>query len=146
MKIWIWIIKNSKTRLQLIYIKSDKSKKIFDKIISIQEVYDRELRKNKWGGIILKKQKKSKGITLIVLVITIVILLILAGITIATITSDNGILKNSVDAKVSAEISTEKEMVQRAVAQSMGQNSRGLLEEDEFRKKWILRQVMKKQK
>ena len=83
----------------------------------------------------MKKQKKSKGITLIVLVITIVILLILAGITIATITSDNGILKNSVDAKVSAEISTEKEMVQRAVAQSMGQNSRGLLEENEFQKK-----------
>lgn len=83
----------------------------------------------------MKKQKRSNGITLIALVITIVILLILAGISIATITSENGILKNSVDAKVSAEISTEKEMVQRAVAQSMGQNSRGLLKENEFQKK-----------
>ena len=85
----------------------------------------------------LKEKLKygKRGITLIALVITIVILLILAGISIATITSENGILKNSVDAKVSAEISTEKEMVQRAVTQSMGQNSRGLLEENEFQKK-----------
>lgn len=36
-------------------------------------------------------KSNSKGITLIALVITIIVLLILAGITIATLTGDNGI-------------------------------------------------------
>ena len=41
----------------------------------------------------LKEQLKiNKGITLIALVITIIVLLILAGVTIATLTGDNGIL------------------------------------------------------
>lgn len=38
-------------------------------------------------------RKKSKGITLIALIITIIILLILAGVTIATLTGENGILR-----------------------------------------------------
>ena len=37
--------------------------------------------------------KKVKGITLIALVITIIVLLILAGVSIATLAGDNGILK-----------------------------------------------------
>ena len=40
-----------------------------------------------------EKLKKNKGITLTALVITIVVLLILAGVTIATLTGDNGIIK-----------------------------------------------------
>ena len=36
--------------------------------------------------------KERNGITLIALVITIIVLLILAGVTIATLTGDNGIL------------------------------------------------------
>lgn len=39
--------------------------------------------------------KENKGITLIVLVITIIVLLILAGISIATLTGDNGILNKA---------------------------------------------------
>ncbi len=38
---------------------------------------------------------KNKGITLIALVITIILLLILAGITIAMLTGENGILRKS---------------------------------------------------
>ena len=38
---------------------------------------------------------KQKGITLIALVITIIVLLILAGISIATLTGENGILKKA---------------------------------------------------
>ena len=38
----------------------------------------------------LRKTRKEKGITLVALVVTIVILLILAGITIASLTGDNG--------------------------------------------------------
>ena len=36
------------------------------------------------------KKKENKGITLIALVITVIVLLILAGVTIATLTGDNG--------------------------------------------------------
>lgn len=45
------------------------------------------------------KTKEAKGITLIALVITIIVLLILAGVTIATLTGDNGILKQADKAK-----------------------------------------------
>ena len=39
------------------------------------------------------KKRYNKGITLIALVITIIVLLILAGISIASLTGENGILK-----------------------------------------------------
>lgn len=39
--------------------------------------------------------KKYKGITLVALVVTIVILLILAGVTMATVTGQNGIINQS---------------------------------------------------
>ena len=44
-------------------------------------------------------RKENEGITLIALVITIIVLLILAGITIATLTGDNGILTKVNEAK-----------------------------------------------
>ena len=43
--------------------------------------------------------KNNKGITLIALVVTIIVLLILAGISIAMLTGDNGILGNANNAK-----------------------------------------------
>ena len=45
------------------------------------------------------KTKGNKGITLIALVITIIVLLILAGVTIAALSGDNGILKRATKAK-----------------------------------------------
>ena len=45
------------------------------------------------------KNITNKGITLIVLVITIIILLILAGVTIATLTGENGILRKITNSK-----------------------------------------------
>ena len=48
----------------------------------------------------LKERENGKnGITLIALVITIIVLLILAGVTIATLTGDNGILTKAQNAK-----------------------------------------------
>ena len=44
----------------------------------------------------LNKIKTTNGITLIALVITIIVLLILAGVTIATLTGENGILTWSI--------------------------------------------------
>ena len=59
--------------------------------------------------------KKEKGITLIALVITIIVLLILAGVSIATLTGDNGLLQKSAEATEQTEQSTEKEGVGLAV-------------------------------
>lgn len=47
----------------------------------------------------LKIRKIEKGITLIALVITIIVLLILAGVSIAFLVGDNGILKYTTNAK-----------------------------------------------
>ena len=61
------------------------------------------------------QQKKEKGITLIALVITIIVLLILAGVTVATLKGDNGILTKTNEAKENTEIKTEKEIIKLAV-------------------------------
>ena len=60
------------------------------------------------------KKKSMNEITLIALVITIVVLLILAGVTIATLTGDNGILSKATQAKEQTEVATEKEQVEIA--------------------------------
>lgn len=54
--------------------------------------------------------KNKKGITLIALVITIIVLLILAGVSIAMLTGDNGILRNVARANEQSEISSEDEL------------------------------------
>ena len=59
-----------------------------------------------------KKLKNTKGITLIALVITIIVLLILAGVTIATLTGDNGILTRASDASRENEIASVKEQAE----------------------------------
>ena len=67
-----------------------------------------------------QKLKERKGITLIALVITIIVLLILAGVTIATLTGDNGILKKAGDAKTQTEQAKEDENLKIAIAGSYG--------------------------
>ena len=58
---------------------------------------------------LLKTKKDMKGITLIALVITIIVLLILAGVTIATLTGNNGILAQATKAKGETENATKEE-------------------------------------
>lgn len=60
--------------------------------------------------------KKNKGITLIALVITIIVLLILAGVTIATLTGDNGLLQKATTAKQENELAKELELIKLAVS------------------------------
>ena len=67
-----------------------------------------------------QKLKESKGITLIALVITIIVLLILAGVTIATLTGDNGILGKANDAKTQTEQAKADENLKIAIAGSYG--------------------------
>ena len=57
-------------------------------------------------------------------------MLILAGITIATITSDNGIIKNANDAKEQTEIAEEKEILERATIIVMGKDKYGNIESE----------------
>ena len=59
--------------------------------------------------------KEKSGITLIALVITIIVLLILAGVSIAMLTGDNGILTQAKEAKEANIAGTEKEQIQLAM-------------------------------
>ena len=78
------------------------------------------------------KKENETGITLLALVITIIVLLILAGITISAITGDNGIIGNAGRAKEETEIANEKEIVEKATVQAMGNNKYGNIEEQEL--------------
>ena len=57
----------------------------------------------------MRKHKNEKGITLIALTITVIVILILAGVTIATLTGENGILNRAVEAKEKTEDAQRKE-------------------------------------
>ena len=59
--------------------------------------------------------KNQKGVTLIALVITIIVLLILAGVSIAMLTGDNGILTQAKSAKISQIEGQVREEVNLAV-------------------------------
>ena len=64
------------------------------------------------------KRTKQKGITLIALVITIIVLLILAGVSIATLTGENGILTRAQDSKEKTEQAEEKELRNLTIAEA----------------------------
>lgn len=68
------------------------------------------------------KTKENKGITLIALAVTIIVMLILAGVTIATLTGENGIITNSRKAKIQNELSKYKEEVELYVANKYLEN------------------------
>ena len=74
----------------------------------------------------MSKNKLNKGITLIALVITIIVLLILAGVAIATLTGDNGILTKAVQAKDATRGGEVKEYVEMAITENtMADNTNG---------------------
>lgn len=79
-----------------------------------------------------QKLKESKGITLIALVITIIVLLILAGVTIVTLTGDNGILTQAGNAKDKTTEAESIERVQVEVAGSYGLD--GTIDKDQLNK------------
>ena len=68
----------------------------------------------------IKKLEEKRGITLIALVITIIVLLILAGVTIATLTGDNGILTKAQEASEDTKRANAEEQVKLAVQASYG--------------------------
>ncbi len=62
-----------------------------------------------------KKRSSNKGITLMVLVITIIILLILAGVTIAALTGEKGLIKEAKTAAELTELASLEEQVELAI-------------------------------
>ena len=69
------------------------------------------------NSFVINKTKTS-GITLIALVITIIVLLILAGVSISTLTGENGILTKATEAKQETEKVSEKEQRQLAMLEA----------------------------
>ena len=78
------------------------------------------------------KKLNQRGITLIALVITIIVLLILAGVSIAMLTGQNGILTQANNAKDETEQANAKEKVESAVIATMSQSKRGTLDADKL--------------
>ena len=60
--------------------------------------------------------RNQKGITLIALVITIIVLLILAGVSIAMLTGENGILTNATESQQKTDYENAKEQIDIALA------------------------------
>ena len=76
---------------------------------------------------IINPKEAQKGITLIALVITIIVLLILAGVSIAMLTGQNGILTQANNAKNATELASAKEKVELAVIGAISQTRDGTL-------------------
>ena len=76
--------------------------------------------------------KKDKGITLIALVVTIIVLLILAGVSIAMLTGEGGILQNAREANDKTGRANAIEMAQLDILDEQASNQ-GKLGEEEFK-------------
>ena len=77
-------------------------------------------------------KRDSKGITLIALVITIIVLLILAGVTIATLTGENGILTRATDAREQTELADEKEKVELSATGALTKANGGEISQEKL--------------
>ena len=85
------------------------------------------------GKISNKLLNENKGITLIALVITIVVLLILAGVTIAMLTGENGILTQAQNAKTVTENKNAEEKVKLAIMAARSQTQDASLNLDKLK-------------
>ena len=78
--------------------------------------------------------RKNKGITLIALVITIIVLLILAGVSVAMLTGENGILSQAQKAGEQTDIGREKEDIALAYNGAKTKNRGGDVDADDLNK------------
>lgn len=72
----------------------------------------------------MQEFRKNCGVTLIALVITVIVLLILAGVTIGTLTGDNGILQQAFNAKEKTKESSIEEKIKLAILGSYDSNGK----------------------
>ncbi len=77
-----------------------------------------------------KNLKEKQGITLIALIITIIVLLILAGISIAMLAGDNGILTRAKSAKKTSEIEGIKEEIKTEIIAEQAGNEGNISKSD----------------
>ncbi len=85
----------------------------------MEKAKEKQKERNERGGEKMKnncKRKYQKGITLIALVITIIVLLILAAVSIATLTGENGILSKANTAKEETQREDAKEQAKLDIA------------------------------
>ena len=78
-----------------------------------------------------EKEMKENGVTLIALVVIIIILLILAGITIATLTGDNSVLKNANKAEDATKRTQIEELVRAEAVHTY--DKRGEFDSEQFK-------------
>ena len=76
--------------------------------------------------------KSTKGITLIALVVTIIILLILAGVSIAMLTGNNGVLTQAKSAKENTRVGEVQEKVKLAAQAALTDNLGNGIEKEKF--------------
>ena len=91
-----------------------------------------KMKINKKDVIHKYKQNRDKGITLIALVVTIIVLLILAGISIAMLTGEGGILKNAKEASDKTGRANAIEMAQLDVLETQS-NNEGKISDEQFK-------------
>ena len=78
-----------------------------------------------------KQKKTQNGITLIALVVTIIVLIILAGVSIAMLVGENGIITQAQQSKIENEKAEIIEKIQLEIADKQAENL-GTINEDEF--------------
>ena len=76
-----------------------------------------------------KNARKNNGITLIALVVTIIVLIILASISIAALTGDNGLINQANDAKGSTEYQQWDERIDVAIVNAEGKHRNPTLDD-----------------
>ena len=74
---------------------------------------------------IINNKKTNSGVTIIALTVVIIVLLILAGVSINSISGENGLIKRAGDAKDATNSSQEKELLQEAAVRSMEKSQTG---------------------
>ena len=88
-------------------------------------------------------RKNDLGITLIGLVVTIIVLLILAGVSIAMLTGDSGLITKANEAKIETAIGTIKEEISVEMAGYKLEKERDMLLEDLYAEGKVRRSVRK---
>lgn len=83
----------------------------------------------------IKENKKNSGVTLIALIVTIIVLLILAGITVISVTGQNGLINQAEEAKTMGNNNSIKEQIEIAVLNAMS-NKKSKIDET-LLKSWL---------
>ena len=74
----------------------------------------------------------EKGITLVALVVSIIVLLILASVTLAMITGENGIIAKAREAKEKTEIAAWEEKIDLAIIEAEQEKRNPTLEDEKM--------------